>query len=102
MAEAIVGYEYPTEDQLQRVEKWDLKDPEGLIAFIHSLWWMPDWGFKIEKKDDVLSVELHTGGWSGNESIIDALQENMIWHFSWETSKRGGHYWLEFRLNQFR
>lgn len=34
-----------------------------------------------------------TGGWSGNESIIGAMQKNrMVWNFLWEQSRRGGHY----------
>lgn len=95
-------YEYPTEEQLERIKKWDIKDPEGLIAFLHSIWWMPSWGFKFEKKNDIIELELHTGGWSGNESIIDALQDTIFWYVTWEKSTRGGHFYLTVKLNQFR
>ena len=37
------------------------------------------------------SYHFNTGGWSGNEEIIDALQRNaMFWARCWEMSKRGG------------
>jgi len=37
--------------------------------------------------------ELHTGGWSGNEEIIRAMQDNRVWWgMFWESSRRGGHY----------
>jgi hypothetical protein len=38
-------------------------------------------------------MELKTGGWSGNEDIINALQQNVVfWTKYWRTSKRGGFY----------
>ena len=37
--------------------------------------------------------ELVTGGWSGNESIIQALRDNVLfWALCWQLSKRGGYY----------
>lgn len=41
--------------------------------------------------DDIWEVA--TGGWSGNEDIIGALQDNtLFWTICWNLSKRGGYY----------
>jgi hypothetical protein len=39
---------------------------------------------------------ISTGGWSGNESLIEALQRNHIfWSLCWMKSERGGHFVFE-------
>jgi len=43
---------------------------------------------------NVDTLELHTGGWSGCESMIDHLQTNnsIFWRMYWYSETRGGHY----------
>lgn len=84
---------YPTDAALEIIEKWDIieKGKEGLIKFIESIWNFGDWGFKRDGD----KLELHTGGWSGNESIIQSLKKNFFWTFFWESSRRGGRYYFE-------
>ncbi len=83
---------YPTEDALQRIVEWDPADFDGWMRFIASLWWDAD---RVVRRTDG-GVELHTGGWSCNESIIDAMECNLLaWVRYWVSSRRGGHY--EFR-----
>lgn len=55
----------------------------------------------VLKGKNVLRLELHTGGWSGNEDIIEELHstnKHMFWLFHWQKSKRGGHYY--FKINR--
>jgi len=87
---------YPTEEALSYIEKYDcLKNGFiELINLIEEMWWMSDWGFKLTGKRN-LKLELHTGGWSGNESIIYVLHTNFFWSMCWVKSIRGGHYWFE-------
>jgi len=52
------------------------------------------------KKGDKWSLEIHTGGWSGHEEIIDELQCTMFWFFYWQKSERGGHYYFKGGFNK--
>lgn len=99
---------YPTDEELQRITTWPHTDSLGLMDFVRSVWWMPDWGWRQEVKPpeegDLLHSEpythfaISTGGWSGNESIIYALEANwMFWMMCWTQSRRGGHYVFEVR-----
>lgn len=86
---------YPDDDDLQKIKDWNIaQDPVGLIEFLRSIWWMPSWGFKKTRH----KLELHTGGWSGNESIIEVLQGTPFWYIYWESSRRGGHYYFDDRI----
>lgn len=101
--------EYPTDAQLKKVQDWEIASTTDrsiaqLIEYIESIWWAPDWGFKLYRGRDslfgkrrVMKLQLHTGGWSGNEDIIRALETTFLfWSLFWEKSIRGGHYWFEF------
>jgi hypothetical protein len=66
------------------------KDPE----WVNTDWW--------DAKPQVRYV-FSTGGWSGNESIVDAIEHNqmvqMIGAWSWQ---RGGHYEYRFPIDPER
>lgn len=88
---------YPTEETLTKIEEWDFKDWLGLIEFIESIWMHKDWGF-VKKGKKVVRLELHTAGWSGNESIIHSLQKNFgFWCVCWQKSITGGHYYFKIK-----
>jgi hypothetical protein len=77
---------YPTEGALRKIENWDANDPIGLAEYIKDYvnrhgraWWEGEF-FKMA-----------TGGWSGCESIIAAIDGNFaIAAMYWESSHRGG------------
>lgn len=85
---------YPTVEALDIVRDWkDYNNVKGWFDFIKSIWWYPEWGWTEE--DNIYHIS--TGGWSGNESIIEAMQNNYIlWSYTWEEHKRGGHF--KFRI----
>lgn len=90
---------YPTEKQLNTVQKWKVNyDNMGdFIEYLRDIWHFPDWGIRLSGKR-VLKLELHTGGWSGNEDIMAALRKNhLFWALYWERSDRGGHYYFTIR-----
>lgn len=79
---------YPTEAALERIEHWD-GDLRELMIFCASIWWAEGWGWHQEGEDYYVS----TGGWSGNESIISALQKNFtFWMLHHRSTRLGGHY----------
>ena len=87
---------YPTDEALERVAAWPQADITGLIAFVRDLWRYPN--FWTEESD---CLRISTGGWSGNESLIAAMQRNrMFWIMCWHQSTRGCHY--EFDLSRAR
>ena len=96
---------YPTENALEIVEKWHWDDARGWFKFIEGLWAYHDWGWKEKdeshdwNKDKIVHrYYISTAGWSGNESIIRAMQKNdWMWHLNWVQSRRGGHYIFELR-----
>lgn len=94
---------YPTEVALWCVENWPWDDPKGWFWFLRSIWWNAEWGWsegnlphEWEPDTMVYTYKISTGGWSGNESIIHAMESNhMLWGFTWVQSRRGGHYIFE-------
>jgi hypothetical protein len=82
--------EYPTEEQLKTIREWDIikQGVTPLVQYVMDIWHWDDYCSLEGKK-----LELHTGGWSGNEEIIDALLVNeMFWMLCWRNTERGGHY----------
>jgi hypothetical protein len=84
---------YPTEWGIERVREFH-GSPRQLIDLLEEMWWTPtlmsveEWLDTQCKK--VVRVSLATGGWSGNEQIIDTLNGSMFHLRFWESSHRGG------------
>ena len=100
----IAMNEYPREEELKIIEEWDFLNKPAVIEFldyVRNLWKYDDRFVLTGKR--ILRLYLSTGGWSGNESIINALQKNFIfWTMCWVKHQRGGHYWFCINLKQFR
>ena len=81
---------YPDDNELKKIEEWDFRNFPALMEYIYDLWAYKDSGYW---KQEGNTYHISTAGWSGNESIVGALQENrMFWSCCWQQSKRGGHY----------
>lgn len=113
---------YPLPESLEAIKNYDIiKQPlDGLIDLIHETWQYadtPGWhGFVLRKrkprswqeknqyhaKDMIRILELHTGGWSGNETTITFLEKNhLFWSLHWRRHDAGGHYYFElYNLNR--
>lgn len=80
---------YPTEETLEKIKCWPHEDGRGLLEFVKSCWWHRD--HYVREEDGFWRLD--TVGWSGNEEIVNAMQENITWWVThWEMSRRGGHH----------
>lgn len=88
---------YPGDESLAKITAWPFADHAGLFEFVQKIW-EPQGSFtKYENEFQEPRVKLVTGGWSGNESIIGALQANFVfWSMRWERSESGGVYVFEY------
>jgi len=95
---------YPTEEYLQFIRDYtpELMPIMDFVAILQHGWYFDDWGFRLHRKyAGKRKLELHTGGWSGNEEIISAIKSNIyLTHFSMQYVKwyTGGHFYFE--INQ--
>ncbi|WP_159601627.1 hypothetical protein [Agromyces humi] len=78
---------YPTSEDLERIHGFR-GSPEQLVELISGLW-RPEDFVTVTPGDDAVKVRFVTGGWSGNEELIGALDRTMLRLF-WSKSERGG------------
>lgn len=96
---------YPTVEALEIIRIWHWTDSKGWFDFIHSIWYLSDWGWyegpephQWKENETCYHYNISTAGWSGNESIIEAMKKNsFMWSFTWVQSRRGGHYIFELK-----
>lgn len=85
----------PTDETLERIKQWSPSDPVGLFEFVEQCWSKAG---RFVFADN--TVQMSTGGWSGNEDVIDALQRNCVaWSLCWVMSRAGGGYEFEIPVN---
>lgn len=99
---------YPTDEALDKIKNWEIKDfseLEKIFDFVGDLWSYPEyWRVKTsltnwETGQGLKQYTISTGGWSGNESLIGAMQDNpILWGMTWISSRRGGHYEFEVKI----
>ena len=94
---------YPDKKSLNEIKNWDIskKGIDGLLDLIEE---NTNWADRqIERSGkNVIRFVYHTGGWSGNEDVIEALQSNFLfWLMAWKKSIRGGHYYFKIEKKQW-
>ena len=83
--------EYPTKRELKHIKNAECikyEDAVRLAQYVVMLWHFDD--FAILEGKRTKKLILVTGGWSGNEEIQSALNQNFMFNRYWEMSKRGG------------
>lgn len=78
---------YPTEQAYLRISCYQGTDVNEWLDYCVACW-NTTYGAVRQHGAD---VEFATGGWSGNETIAGAMEENFLMRaISWESSHRGG------------
>jgi hypothetical protein len=102
--ELLDDHGYPTGEFLSWLESLSIDNvmhPHKVLDTIKSAWNYADWGWRVEETENdlkrpVVRYSISTGGWSGNEEIINALRQNpCFWPCYWHSSRRGGHHVFE-------
>lgn len=84
---------YPTNSTLEMISNWKVMSNfavKDLLSYVGDAW---RYGWPVRKggRGRERWIYVATGGWSGNESLIGALQDNSaFWAFCWLESRRGG------------
>lgn len=95
---------YPDEQSLKDIKSWDIlnKGVLGLLDLVESNTQWADRQIERSGKN-VIRYVYHTGGWSGNEDVIDALRHNILfWPLFWKKHTVGGHFYFRIDLNTLR
>lgn len=93
-AEEMTAEGYPTEGLLNRIRNWHYEAGgyERLLNYLPSVWRYGADYFKVPKYPQDPYI-VSTGGWSGNEEIIAAMEQNRVfWSLCWKESSVGGRY----------
>jgi len=90
---------YPTSEFLKFIKDYKTMPIMEFLEILRDGWHFRDNGFRLKRKyKGKRKLELHTGGWSGNEETISSILSNTyLTHFKmryvrWEA---GGHYYFE-------
>lgn len=94
---------YPTEETLETIRNWKYNNDTkfvDLLEYVNKAWHWNDFMQMREvsrgEDQDVYEYTCITGGWSGNEDLIEAMHKNpMFWAFCWRESHRGGKHVFE-------
>jgi len=94
---------YPDEGSLAKIKEWDIlkQGIDGLLDLIKE---NTQWADRqiSQRGKYVIYYTYHTGGWSGNEDVIDALHHNFLfWAMFWQKSTRGGHYYFRIKREKW-
>lgn len=82
--------DYPTDETLERIRTWKWEETLGCLAYVRSCWKGENL-VTVKRFEEITVFRFATGGWSGNEDMILALQTNhVIWSLTWKMSQSGG------------
>lgn len=83
--------DYPTDEELKQIKEYNvIANTLGFLDLLEEVWNTHYGKFELTGKK-VKILKLITGGWSGNEDILDVIPKIFFTMF-WQKSVRGGLY----------
>jgi hypothetical protein len=90
---------YPNDEAVEALETVEVRsfaDCEYVLDTLQSVWRWPSYFTKGRMRLSRRRWHVSTGGWSGHESLLFALERNWwFWMLAYESHRRGGHYVFE-------
>lgn len=102
---------YPTDHTLQMIADWSYDDLAGMLRFAEACFDKHYGAWEHINLDTINGdgianqpcIRIATGGWSGNESVVDAMMLNRAFvAMHWEMSARGGLFIFNLRNLDYR
>ena len=89
----MLDVRYPSEEELLRIRTWPAAEGHELMDYVRERWGYADAGYWARSETpESVTYRLSTAGWSGNEDLVVALQENLLfWSMYWQSSRRNEH-----------
>jgi hypothetical protein len=85
---------YPTGWGIAQLRGFTGGTPEQFVEMVRQLWWLPELIETAHSTDrdgrPIVRIRLVTGGWSGNEEVIQEIDATFFAVFYWASSHRGG------------
>ena len=93
---------YPTDETLALIVYWHKNEgwkPNEFLKFVNSAfnkyygrWEIINDYNKLAafREEEFKALEIATGGWSGNEQLINAMEKTVFWSVFWRASFSGG------------
>lgn len=98
---------YPTEEYLAWIDTFRPEnvntdfDALEFIEVIREGWYFADWGFHLRRPyKKVWKLRMSTGGWSGNEEIMEHIKGTWFYLLCWREHRAGGHYTFEIPVRE--
>jgi len=82
---------YPSDETLEAIENWPMEDFKNCLKFAEKAYQK---GYGVWKKEEGW-IKIATGGWSGNESVVYALQKQIYWNMLFIAKLCGGAYYIQ-------
>lgn len=91
--------DYPSDETLDAIASWPWAILNDGFDFVKAAWHWDDWAGHelrpyeremVHAEEGEKYLRLATGGWSGNESIVGAMRNNMAMQTRWCVSASGG------------